>query len=134
VRRAGANNEPGSAAIIHTVDFERSDPRLAGLMLRCGTEGIETIIVVVEPFPPHAQPQITIRAMGQEFRFNGTIVPTGAGIRLPIDATILLTGPWRAARERAINVTEGDAAFEGVVALSGLSAALESLNVECDQK
>src|SRR5271157_5710123 len=34
-RSAGANNEPGSVAILHTVDFERSDPRLAGLMLRC---------------------------------------------------------------------------------------------------
>jgi len=51
VRSAGENNEPGSVAILHTVDFERSNPRLAGLMLRCGRQGIETVIVVVEPYP-----------------------------------------------------------------------------------
>lgn len=31
-------------------DFERSDPRLAGLMLRCGREGVEAVLVVVELF------------------------------------------------------------------------------------
>jgi hypothetical protein len=135
VRSAGANNEPGSVAILHTVDFERSNPRLAGLMLRCGRQGIETIIVVVEPYPPHARPQITLRALGQEFRFIGTILPTGAGIRLPSDATGLVTGPWHKASELDIKVTEGDAAaIDGVVTLSGLSEALESLNVECVQK
>jgi len=127
--------EPGSVAILHTVDFERSNPRLAGLMLRCGRQGIETVIVVVEPYPPHARPQITLRALGQEFRFIGTILPTGAGIRLPSDATGLVTGPWHKASELDIKVTEGDsAAIDGVVALSGLSEALESLNVECVQK
>jgi len=99
VRSAEANNEPGSVAILHTVDFERSNPRLAGLMLRCGRQGIETVIVVVEPYPPHARPQITLRALGQEFRFIGTILPTGAGIRLPSDATGLVTGPWHKASE-----------------------------------
>jgi hypothetical protein len=135
VRSAGANNEPGSVAILHTVDFERSNPRLAGLMLRCDRQGIETVIVVVEPYPPHARPQITLRTLGQEFRFIGTILPTGAGIRLPSDAMGLLTGTWHKASELEIKVTEGDAAaIDGVVALSGLSEALESLNVECVQK
>jgi hypothetical protein len=135
VRSAGAADaESGASAILHTADFERSDPRLAGLMLRCGRQGIETVIVVVEPFPPHARPQITLRTPGQESRFVGTIIPTGAGIRLPSDATGLVTGPWHTARELEIKVSEGDADIDGVVALSGLSEALETLNAECVQK
>ena len=134
VRSAGTNAEPGASAILHTADFERSDPRLAGLMLRCGREGIETIIVVVEPFPPHARPQITLRTSGQETRFVGTVIPSGAGIRLPSDATGLVTGAWHTTRELEIKVAAGDVAIDGVVALSGLSEALESLNAECVQK
>jgi hypothetical protein len=134
VRSAGVNGEPGSSAILHTADFERSDPRLAGLMLRCGRRGIETILVVVEPFPPHAQPQITLRTLGQESHFVGAIIPTGAGVRLPSDATGLVTGTWHMARELEIKVTEGDAVIDGVVALAGLPEALESLNAECVQK
>jgi hypothetical protein len=59
----------GEAAILHTVGIERSDPRLAGLMLRCGKQGIEAVVVVVEPFPPKALPQITLRTPGEESQF-----------------------------------------------------------------
>jgi hypothetical protein len=134
VRSAGQNGEPGEPAILHTADFERSDPRLAGLMLRCGKQGIEPIIVVIEPYPPHARPEITLRTPGQETRFAGTIIPTGAGIRLPSDATILLTSASHTAREAEIKVAEGDAVIAGIVALSGLSEALKSLKAECVQK
>ena len=43
VRSATATAATGEAAILHTADIERSDPRLAGLMLRCGREGIEAV-------------------------------------------------------------------------------------------
>jgi hypothetical protein len=134
VRSPGSYGEPGTSAILHTVDFERSDPRLAGLMVRCGKQGTEIIIVVVEPFPPRVRPQITLRTAGQQFRFEGSIIPTGAGIRLPNDAAGSLIGPWRSAPELEIKVADGDSRFDGVVPLSGLSAALDSLNAECVQK
>jgi hypothetical protein len=134
VRSAGPNGEPGTFAILHTVDFERSDPRLAGLMLRCGKQEIEIIIVVVEPFPPRARPQITLRTAGQEFRFEGSIITTGAGIRLPRDAAGSLIGPWQSAPELEIKVADGDSGFNGIVPLSGLSVAFDSLNAECLQK
>jgi hypothetical protein len=65
VRNAMATAATSEAAVLHTADFERSDPRLAGLMLRCGRKGIEVIVVVVEPFPPQARPQITLRSTGK---------------------------------------------------------------------
>jgi len=134
VRSPTATAETGEAAILHTADIERSDPRLAGLMLRCGKQRIEAVVVVIEPFPPHARPQITLRTPGQESQFIGTIIPTGAGIRLSDDATSLVTGPWQTARELEIKVAEGGAPIDGVVALSGLPKALQSLNAECAQK
>jgi hypothetical protein len=134
VRTAIATGATSEAAILHTADFERSDPRLAGLMLRCAREGIEAIVVVVEPFPPQARPQITLRGPAQESQFIGTMIPTGAGILLPGDATSLVTGRWRTAPEIEIKVAEGGTAVDGVVALSGLPEALQSLDAECVQK
>jgi hypothetical protein len=59
---------------------------------------------------------------------------TGAGILLPGDATSLVTGPRRAARELEIKVADGSAPIDGVVALLGLREALQSLNAERAQK
>ncbi|MGQ0445741.1 MAG: hypothetical protein ACT4O2_11625 [Beijerinckiaceae bacterium] len=134
VRNALANATTSEAAVLHTADFERSDPRLAGLMLRCAKKGIEAIVVVVEPFPPQARPQITLRGPGRESHFVAAMIPTGAGILLPAEAASLLTGPWRAAPEIEIKVADGGTAIDGVVALSGLPIALQSLNAECVQK
>lgn len=134
VRNSLAAAATSEAAVLHTADFERSDPRLAGLMLRCAKKGIEAVVVVIEPFPPQARPQITLRSPGQESQFVATMIPTGAGILLPAEATSLLKGPWQAAPEIEIKVTDGRTAIDGVVALSGLPEALQSLNTECVKK
>ncbi len=102
-------------------------------MLRCSKKGIETIIVVVEPFPPQSRPKITLRAAGQEFYFVGSVLATGAGLLLPADGMDLAMGPWRGADELSIKVSEGDAEIEGVVKLSGLTAAIQSL-ADCAAK
>ena len=118
--------------MLHTVAIERSDPRLVGLIFRCEHHGIESVVVALECFPPHARPQIILPTPGQESQFNGTIVPASAGIWLPGAAASLVTGPWRTVRELAIKVANGGAPIGGVVvALSGLPKALHSLNAEC---
>lgn len=132
--RSSAADGVESAAILHTAEFERSSSRLAGLMFRCARQDIEAIIVVVEPFPPRAHPQITLITRGQEANFVGTIIPTGAGIRLPDDATRLLTGRWHIESELEIKVADGDATFGGAITLLGLPKALQSLSAECVQK
>jgi hypothetical protein len=133
--RSSAPDGVESAAILHTAEFERSNSRLAGLMFRCVGRDIESIIVVVEPFPPRAHPQIVLRTEGQkEANFVGTIIPTGAGIRLPDDATKLLAGRWHTESELEIRVNDGDATFDGAILLSGLPKALQTLSSECVQK
>lgn len=134
VRSSGGDAGSGDAAILRTADFERSDPRLAGLMLRCSKAGIETVIVVIEPFPPQSRPQVRLASQGEDSHFVGTIIPSGAGIRLPGEATDLLTGSWRFRKELEIKVAVDSVAVNGTVSLTGLPEALASLNEECIRK
>ncbi len=128
VRTPGGVGKPDALSIMHTADFERSDPLLAGLMLRCGDAGIETIIVLIEPFPPEARPKITLRADGQESYFEGRSTLTGVGVRVPIDAMDKATNSWRRARELFVQISEGKTEIDGVVKLSGLDAAIQPLS------
>ncbi len=125
VRGPGSSAPLEPAAILRIADVERSDPRLAGLMLRCAKQGVEAVIIVIEPFPPHARPKITLRAAGQESYLEGEVIPTGAGVRLPIDSGTLATGPWRQSEELGIKIGVGASTIDGVVGLSGLTPALE---------
>ncbi len=54
-------------------------------LFHCGLQGIETVIVVFEPFPPHAQKEAALRTSGQAFKVDGRVIPAGAGIRLALD-------------------------------------------------
>ena len=47
-RRTAATAGTGVAAILRAADIERSGSRLAGLMLRCGKQRIEAVVVVAE--------------------------------------------------------------------------------------
>jgi hypothetical protein len=116
-----------SRAIMHVADVARSDPRLAGLMLRCGKTGVEPVIVVVEPFSPQARPKITLRAGAEEFYFRGIPVAAGAGLRMPAESVDLATGLWRRASEVWIKISDRDVDVDGVVGLSGFAEALQAL-------
>lgn len=120
-----------ATAFLRTADLDRSDPRLAGLMLRCGERGVEIVIVVVEPFPPRAQPKITLRVAKQQSYFVGSIIPAGAGIRLPVDGMKLANDSWLGSQEVEIKIADGDTAIEGIVPLSGLTAAIRALAATC---
>jgi hypothetical protein len=133
-RQVGNPGQEG-LAFLRTADFEHSDPRFAGLILRCNkNQRIEPVLVVVEPFTASAQPKITLRVAGIESYVVGTILPTGVGIRLPLDEREIMRGPWRDAQELAVTIREGETVIKGVVKLSGLSAAIAALQLECAQK
>lgn len=127
VRTKAADGVTETTAILRVADVLKSDPRLAGLMLRCSEQGVEPVIVVVEPFSPQARPKITLRADDQELYFDGKPLPTGAGLRVPADGLNLINGPWKGARELRIRISDGDAEMSGVVDLAGLTQAIQSL-------
>jgi hypothetical protein len=134
VHTKAADGVTESTAILHVAELLKSDARLAGLMLRCSKQGVEPVIVVVEPFSPQAHPKITLRADDREFYFEGKPLPTGAGLRVPADGLDLVKGPWKGARELTIKISDGDAEVDGVVELSGLTNALQSLAADCPGK
>jgi hypothetical protein len=127
IHTPGSHAGTDYAAIMHVADLDRSDPRLAGIMLRCSQQSLEIVIVVVEPFPPQARPRISLRVAGQESYFVGSVIPTGAGILLPVDGMRLATGPWRESTELGVKIIDGETAIEGIVTLSGLKTAIQSL-------
>ena len=118
-------------SMMRTADMLRSDPDLAGMTLRCGQNGLEVLIIVIQPFPPRSRPQVTIGTVSQEFRFETSVIPPGAAILLPNDAASLANGPWQSLKELPIKVEQGETTIRGIVPLSGLTAAVQSLMTSC---
>jgi hypothetical protein len=131
VRTPGPPGEKDAVSLMHTVDTARSDLGLAGLMLRCAEHGADVLVVMVAPLPPRAQPQVTLRAGGEERRFPAKVTPPGAALLLPGEAQALLAGPWQAEPELAIEVLAEGTATRGAVPLAGLRTAMAGLTASC---
>jgi hypothetical protein len=131
LRTANPHGGADAVSISHTADITRSDPDLAGLMLRCGEIGAEVVIVAISTFPPCAQPGVTIGADGKEWRFETRVVPPGAELLLPAQATALAMGPWQSAHEITVKISSPEQSFGGVIAIDGLGAALATLSANC---
>jgi hypothetical protein len=101
------------------------------MMMKCGEHGPEVVIVVVTPFPPRAQPELTITANGKEWHFVASVVPPGAELLLPANALQLVTGAWQRASELSVKVTSPEQSFQGVIPIEGLAGAFTELSVSC---
>jgi hypothetical protein len=136
VRTRNPNGGQDAVSIMQTADIVKSDLDLAGLMLRCGQTGIEVLLVLVQPLPPRAHPKVTVSAAGRSEDFVAKIVPPGAALLLPQEATELASGPWTAASELAVQIDPGQndgesTAIRGAISLTGLAGALPVLTANC---
>lgn len=131
VRTPGA--KPGGEVItmMRTAELLRSDPAFGGLALHCGESGPEILIIVLEPFPPRSKPQIEIGGQASGGVFEASVLPGGAALLLPGAATALVNGPWQALSELSVKVENAGSAIQGVVALSGLKEALDTITTVC---
>jgi hypothetical protein len=125
---AGGND---AVSIMHTADLLRSDPDLAGLMIRCGEAGNEVLIALISPFPLRARPQVVLGGTSAGTRLEAKVAPPGAVILLPGEATALASGPWQSLAELQLEITNEGTAIRGVVTLKGLAAALQVLAANC---
>jgi hypothetical protein len=121
-----------SIAVSRTAELLRSDPEFAGMMLRCTGGQIELLFVLVRPLSPRSHPQVTLNFEGKSLRFEATVVPPGASIRLPPEAAALASGAWHSVRELSVAVDDGAAKLNGVVDLQGLRSAYAALRAACD--
>jgi hypothetical protein len=116
-------------SIMHTADMLRSDPDLAGLMIRCGDAGNEVLIAVTKPLPFRARPHVVLGGGGRPL--EGKILPPGALILLPPEAATLVEGPWRRLAEVSVEMTNEGEAMHGVVPIAGLTAGMQTLRANC---
>jgi hypothetical protein len=120
-----------AVSIMHTADPLRSDPDLAGLVIRCSETGNEVLIALITPLPPRARPQVVLGDTGAGPRLEAKVLPPGALILLPPAATVLANGRWQALPELSVQVTDEGTAIRGVVPLQGLAAGLQVLTANC---
>ena len=131
VRSANPTGGPDAISVAHTADLSRSDLDFAGLMLRCGTASADVAIIALTPFPPKAKPSVKIGANGADSQFVAQVVPPGAELLLPQEATALAYGPWQHAHELSVTVTSPEQSFAGIIQIDGLAEALTTLTANC---
>jgi hypothetical protein len=118
-----------AVSVMHTADLLRSDQDLAGLIIRCGAAGNEVLIALISPFPPRAHPQVLFG--GSSRPLEASVVPPGASILLPAEASVLASGPWQSLNELSLQIIQDGRVIRGVVPIKGLPAALQTLRANC---
>ena len=120
-----------AVSIMHTGDPLRSDPELAGLVIRCSATGNEVLIALIGPLSLRAHPQVLLGDAGAGPPLEAKVVPPGALVLLPSEATVLANGRWKALSELSVRVTNEGNSVRGVVPLKGLAAGLLILAANC---
>jgi hypothetical protein len=131
VRTPNPAGGPDAVSIVQTADITRSDLDLAGLMLRCAQTGTEVLIALVQPLPPRATPKVSVSTGASAISFTATVVPPGALVLLPQDASALADGPWQNAAELTVDIEDTSEQVKGVIPLTGLGNALPNLLANC---
>lgn len=117
-----------AVTMMRTADVMKSDADLAGLSLRCDDKQLEAMLIVVEPFPPRAKLAVSLAGPGGPQRFEATVLPPGAAVLLPAEATELIRGPWQSLPTLAVEIERADRKVKGSIPLAGLASAVQTLN------
>jgi hypothetical protein len=125
---------PDSISITKITDSTGSDHDIAGLMLRCG-EGAttEVLVVLVEPLPVRTHPKVTVVAGRTTTEFTGSVVTPGALVLLPEKASALVENAWQSAPELAVAIAEDHRLLHGVIPLTDISTAMQTLQSNCPE-
>jgi hypothetical protein len=121
-----------AVSIMRTADTTRSDPDLAGLMIRCQQEpGLQVLLALVRPLPPRARRDVTINPTMTPTVLHAEVSSQGTGIVLPVEPTMFTTGQWRNLKELAVLIQDPEADIRGVIPLDGIAPALAKLSARC---
>ena len=129
VRTPNPRGGPDAVSIMQTADTARSDIDLVGLTLRCSDAGFDVLVVFLKPFPPLTHPKVKLTSGGTTVRLEAAVIPPGAAISLPAEATTLVKGS--SSSELAIEVKDDGNATRGFISLVGLESALSLLASNC---
>lgn len=123
---------PDSISITKITNTTGSDQDIAGLMLRCG-EGATTqvVVVVAVPLPPRTHPKVTVIAGATTTEFTASVVTPGDLVLLPEKASGLVEGAWQSVPELAVSISESRRSLHGVIPLTGIGTAMQTLQSNC---
>lgn len=121
-----------AVSIMRTADTTRSDPDLAGLMIRCQEKpGFQVLLALVRPLPPRAKRSVVVSPTTTPTIIHAEISPQGTGLVLPVEPSMFTTGQWRNLKELAVLIQDPQADIRGVIPLDGLAPALAKLSARC---
>ena len=124
-----------AVSIMRTADTARSDPDLAGLMIRCKEKpGLEVLLALVRPFPPRTKRDVVVGSGSTHSVLQAQASTTGTALILPIEATVFTTGPWRDAKELSVSIKDSETVISGVIRLDGLAPAMAKLSASCPSR
>jgi hypothetical protein len=123
---------PQAVSIMRTADTARSDPDLAGLMIRCKEQpGFEVLLALVRPLPPRTKRDVVVTLGSTQSVLRAEASDTGTALILPIEATDFTTGAWRGLNELAVSIKDSGTEIGGVIPLGGLAPAMAKLAASC---
>jgi hypothetical protein len=121
-----------AVAIMRTADTARSDPDLAGLIIRCEEKpGFEVLLALLRPFPPRTKRDVVITSGTTQSLLHAEASSIGTALILPIEATAFTTGPWQGLKELAVIIKDPETEIHGVIPLDGLAPAMAKLSASC---
>lgn len=130
--------DPGGSAeavsVMHVADTTKSDLALAGLSLHCGSNGIEVVLIMLEPLPRGSHPSVTVTMGSNKVQFEASATQRGEALLLPPSAASLAAGEWQKAAELGIEIATEPAPIKGTMPIRGLSGALRALSPYCAGK
>jgi hypothetical protein len=123
---------PDSISITKIAEAARSDQDITGLTLRCA-EGAttEVLLVLIKPLPLRTHPKVTVVAGAMTTEFTASVVTPGVLVLLPEKASALVEHAWQSIPELAVAIAEDHRSFHGVIPLTDISTAMQTLQSNC---
>jgi len=132
VRTPNPAKGPDAMSIMRTADALRSDPDLAGLMIRCeDNRELEVSLALIRPIPPRSKRDVVVSWGTTQSRFQAEASSAGTALNLPAETTAMARAAWQGQKELAVTIKDPEADIHGVIALDGLSSAMVTLSANC---
>jgi hypothetical protein len=132
IRIRNPDGGPDTVSIMHISDSSQSDVGLAGIALRCtGTLEVNTIVVVIEPWPPSSHPRVTLSVGSKNATFDATVLQPFTVLLLPRAATSLLIESWQTDPSLSVNIEGPTKRTNGIVSIANLGPAFDDLLKGC---
>jgi hypothetical protein len=132
IRTSRPNGAADAVAIMRTADTTRSDPDLAGLMIRCQEKpGLEVVLALVRPFPPRSKRDVVVNSGAAESVLHAESSPPGTALVLPVDAAAFTTGPFRELKLLSVRIKDPENDIRGIIPLDGVGSAIARVSANC---